>query len=51
MKKPIAWIMDTTGYVTDEFKSHPDVYIVPLNIHFGSEEFVDDGIDLSLIHI
>ncbi len=47
MKKPIAWIMDTTGYVTDQFKSHPDVYIVPLNIHFGSEEFIDDGIDLS----
>lgn len=47
MKKPIAWIMDTTGYVTDEFKSHPDVYIVPLNIHFDAEEYIDDGIDLS----
>lgn len=47
MKKPIAWIMDTTGYVTEEFKAHPDVYIVPLNIHFGPEEFIDDGIDLS----
>lgn len=47
MKKPIAWIMDTTGYVTEEFKAHPDVYIVPLNLHFGSEEFVDDGVDLT----
>ncbi len=28
MKKPIAWIMDTTGYVTEEMKAHPDVYIV-----------------------
>ncbi len=47
MKKPIAWIVDTTGYVTEEFKAHPDVYIVPLNIHFGSEEFIDDGVDLT----
>ncbi|MDJ0330313.1 DegV family protein [Planococcus sp. S3-L1] len=47
MKKLIAWIMDTTGFVTEEFKAHPDVYIVPLNIHFGTEEFVDDGIDLT----
>lgn len=46
MKKPIAWVMDTTGYVTEEFKAHPDVYIVPLNIHFGTEEFID-GVDLS----
>ncbi|TWT06886.1 DegV family protein [Planococcus sp. CPCC 101016] len=47
MKKPIAWVMDTTGFVTEEFKSHPDVYIVPLNIHFGTEEFIDDGVDLT----
>lgn len=47
MKKPIAWIMDTTGFVTEEFKAHPDVYIVPLTIHFGAEEFIDDGVDLT----
>lgn len=47
MKKPIAWVMDTTGFVTEEFKAHPDVYIVPLNIHFGTEEFIDDGVDLT----
>jgi DegV family protein with EDD domain len=46
MKKPIAWILDSTAYVTEEFKAHPDVYVVPLNIHFGSEEFVD-GVDLT----
>lgn len=46
MKKPIAWVMDTTGYVTEEMKAHPDVYIVPLNIHFDSEEFID-GVDLT----
>ncbi|MDN7241875.1 DegV family protein [Planococcus sp. N028] len=46
MKKPIAWILDSTAYVTEEFKAHPDVYVVPLNLHFGMEEFVD-GVDLS----
>ncbi|TWT03441.1 DegV family protein [Planomicrobium sp. CPCC 101079] len=46
MKKPIAWILDSTAYVTEEFKAHPDVYVVPLNLHFGLEEFVD-GVDLS----
>lgn len=46
MKKPIAWIIDTTGYVTEEMKAHPDVYVVPLNIHFGNEEFID-GVDLT----
>jgi DegV family protein with EDD domain len=47
MKKPIAWILDSTGFVTEEFKAHPDVYMVPLNIHFGQEEFIDDGVDLT----
>ncbi|ANU09967.1 DegV family protein [Planococcus antarcticus DSM 14505] len=47
MKKKIAWIIDTTGFVTEEFKAHPDVYAVPLNIHFGTEEFIDDGVDLT----
>ena len=46
MKKPIAWVIDTTGYVTEEMKAHPDVYVVPLNIHFGNEEFID-GVDLT----
>lgn len=47
MKKPIAWILDSTGFVTEEFKAHPDVYMVPLNIHFGNEEFIDNGVDLT----
>ncbi|WP_422124083.1 DegV family protein [Planococcus sp. X10-3] len=46
MKKPIAWVIDSTGYVTEEMKAHPDVYVVPLNIHFGTEEFID-GVDLT----
>ena len=46
MKKPIAWVIDTTGFITEEMKAHPDVYVVPLNIHFGTEEFID-GVDLT----
>lgn len=46
MKKKIAWVLDSTGFITEEFKSHPDVYSVPLNIHFGTNEYVD-GVDLT----
>lgn len=46
MKKKIAWVTDSTAYVTDELKNHPDVYVVPLGIMFGDHAF-EDGIDLS----
>ncbi|WP_252501851.1 DegV family protein [Sporosarcina sp. Marseille-Q4943] len=45
-KKPIAWITDSTSYITDELKNHPDFYSIPLNIHFGEKQFVD-GVDLT----
>lgn len=45
-KKPIAWVVDSTAFVTEELKNHPDVYVIPLNIHFGDEQY-RDGIDLS----
>lgn len=45
-KKPIAWITDSTAYITDELKNHPDFYSIPLNIHFGEKQFVD-GVDLT----
>lgn len=45
-KKKIAWITDSTAYVTEELKNNPDVYVMPLEIIFGSEAF-EDGIDLS----
>ncbi|MDN4606083.1 DegV family protein [Sporosarcina highlanderae] len=45
-KKPIAWITDSTAYITEELKQHPDFYSIPLNIHFGEKQFVD-GIDLT----
>ena len=45
-KKPIAWITDSTAYITDELKNHTDFFSIPLNIHFGEKQFVD-GVDLT----
>ncbi|RBP96227.1 DegV family protein with EDD domain [Cytobacillus firmus] len=45
-KKKIAWITDSTAYISKELLEHPDVYIVPLSITFGEESF-EDGIDLN----
>jgi len=45
-KKPIAWIVDSTAYVSEELRQHPDFFSVPLNIHFGEKQFVD-GVDLN----
>ena len=46
MIKKIAWVVDSSAYMNALLKNHPDVYVVPLNIHFGHEQFVD-GIDLT----
>lgn len=45
-KKPIAWVIDSTAFVSPILADHPDVFVVPLNIHFGQEQYAD-GIDLS----
>lgn len=45
-KKPIAWITDSTAYIPDSLKNHPDFFSIPLNIHFGEKQFVD-GVDLT----
>lgn len=45
-KKKIAWITDSTAYITEELKNNPDVYVMPLEIIFGNDAF-EDGIDLS----
>lgn len=44
--KKIAWVIDSSAYVNDTLKNHPDVYVIPLNIHFGQQQFVD-GVDLT----
>ena len=45
-KKSIAWVVDSTTYVSPILANHPDVFVVPLNIHFGQEQYAD-GIDLT----
>ena len=45
-KKPLAWIVDSTAYISEDLKLHPDFFSVPLNIHFGEKQFID-GVDLT----
>lgn len=45
-KKKLAWIVDSTVYLSDTLKQHPDVFHIPLNIHFNEEQFAD-GVDLT----
>lgn len=44
--KKIAWVTDSTIFLTDELKNHPDVYVMPLAIIFPDRTF-EDGVDLS----
>lgn len=46
LNKKFAFVTDSTVYLTEELKNHPDVYVVPLTISFGQESF-EDGLDLS----
>lgn len=41
-----AWVTDSTAYLDEELKNHPDLYTIPLTILLDGEEFAD-GIDLS----
>lgn len=45
-KKRLAWIVDSTAYVSEKLQNHPDFFSVPLNIHFGEKQFID-GVDLT----
>jgi len=45
-KKPIAWVVDSTAFISDSLASHPDVHVVPLTIHFGHEQYAD-GVELT----
>lgn len=44
--KKIAWVTDSTAFIDDELKNHPDVYTIPLTIILDGEEYLD-GIDLT----
>jgi DegV family protein with EDD domain len=41
-----AWVTDSTAYLDDELKHHPDLYTIPLTIILDGEEYAD-GIDLT----
>jgi len=44
--KKIAWVTDSTALITEEMKQNPDLFVLPLSIHFGQKTFAD-GIDLT----
>lgn len=46
MKKKIAFVTDSTAYLPDKLKNHPDVYVVPIVI-ISNEQAYEDGVDLS----
>lgn len=39
--KKIAWVVDSTAYLDEDLKNHPDVYTVPLTIVMDNEEILD----------
>lgn len=45
MKKKIAWITDSTAYIPEDLKGHPDIYVVPLTITFSTGTY-EDGVNL-----
>ncbi|WP_147803225.1 DegV family protein [Alkalicoccus halolimnae] len=44
--KRIAWVTDSTAYITEELAAHPDVYVLPLSITFNDDTY-EDGVDLT----
>lgn len=46
MTKKIAWVTDSTAFLDEELKNHPDVYSIPMTILLDGEEFAD-GLDLT----
>ncbi|WP_339215750.1 DegV family protein [Ornithinibacillus sp. FSL M8-0202] len=45
-KRKIAFVTDSTAFLTEELMAHPDVYVVPIVIISNGKEY-EDGIDLS----
>ncbi|OLS37756.1 DegV family protein [Bacillus sp. MRMR6] len=41
-----AWVTDSTAFLDEDLRSHPDLYTVPLTILLDGEEYAD-GIDLT----
>ncbi|MBU9721026.1 MULTISPECIES: DegV family protein [Bacillaceae] len=45
-KKKIAWVTDSTAYLTQDLLDHPDVYHLPIVIMFEDQVY-EDGVDLT----
>ncbi|MBV7508036.1 DegV family protein [Bacillus sp. sid0103] len=41
-----AWVTDSTAYLDEELRNHPDLYTIPLTVLLDGDEF-SDGVDLS----
>lgn len=46
VKKKLAFVTDSTAYLTEDLKSHPDIYVVPIVVISDGKEF-EDGVDLT----
>ncbi len=44
--KKIAWVTDSTAFITKELQDNPNVYVMPLAIIFPDRTF-EDGVDLT----
>lgn len=42
----IAWVTDSTAFLDEDLKNHPDVYQVPMTVILDEEEYID-GVDLT----
>jgi DegV family protein with EDD domain len=45
-----AWVTDSTAYLDEELRNHPDLYTIPLTILLDGEEY-SDGIDLTSVQL
>lgn len=41
MREKIAWITDSTGFLDDELKNNPDVFVVPMVVIINGKEYED----------
>ncbi|MBU9713792.1 DegV family protein [Evansella tamaricis] len=46
-KKKIAWVTDSTAFMTQDLIDHPDVYSLPIVIMFDEKDY-KDGIDITM---
>lgn len=42
----IAWVVDSTTYVTEEMRNKADIFVVPMNIMIDGKEY-KDGVDIT----